>query len=53
MIFAALTSALVVRKGGSTDWKGFTLPSILYLNTLVFWQAALCWKLVGVRLEGS
>lgn len=35
MIFAALTSALVVRKGGATDWKGFTLPSILYLNTLV------------------
>ena len=35
MIFAALTSALVVRKGGATDWKSFTLPSILYVNTLV------------------
>jgi cytochrome c oxidase subunit III len=35
MTFAALTSALVVRKGGSLDWRHFTLPSILYLNTIV------------------
>jgi cytochrome c oxidase subunit 3 len=34
MSFLALTSALVVRKGGS-DWRHFTLPSVLYLNTLV------------------
>ncbi len=35
MSFAALTSALVVRKGGATDWRHFTLPSVLYLNTIV------------------
>jgi cytochrome c oxidase subunit 3 len=35
MSFAALTSALVVRKGGAPDWRHFTLPSILYFNTLV------------------
>jgi cytochrome c oxidase subunit 3 len=35
MSFAALTSALVVRKGGALDWRHFTLPSILYLNTVV------------------
>lgn len=35
MSFAALTSALVVRKGGAPDWRHFTLPSILYANTLV------------------
>jgi cytochrome c oxidase subunit 3 len=35
MTFAALTSALVVRKGSSLDWQSFTLPSILYLNTLL------------------
>jgi cytochrome c oxidase subunit 3 len=35
MTFAAFTSALVVRKGSSQDWQHFTLPSILYLNTLV------------------
>src|SRR5215475_2334633 len=35
MTFAALTSALVVRKGGAVDWRHLTLPSILYLNTVV------------------
>jgi cytochrome c oxidase subunit 3 len=35
MMFAALTSALVVRKGSSFDWRHFTLPSILYFNTLL------------------
>ncbi|MGA9806019.1 MAG: cytochrome c oxidase subunit 3 [Terriglobales bacterium] len=35
MMFAALTSALIVRKGSSLDWKTFTLPSILYFNTLL------------------
>lgn len=34
MMFAAFTSALIVRKG-SLDWRGFNLPSILYLNTLI------------------
>ena len=33
MMFAALTSALVVRKGSSLDWQSFSLPPILYLNT--------------------
>ena len=35
MMFAAFTSALFVRKGSSLDWKTFTLPSILYFNTLL------------------
>jgi cytochrome c oxidase subunit III len=35
MMFAAFTSALIVRKGSSSDWHGFALPSILYLNTLL------------------
>jgi cytochrome c oxidase subunit III len=35
MTFAALTSALVVRKGSSFDWRHFNLPPILYLNTVV------------------
>jgi len=35
MTFAALTSALVVRKGGAPDWRHLALPYILYLNTLV------------------
>ena len=35
MTFAAFTSALIVRQGGATDWQHFTLPPILYFNTLL------------------
>src|SRR6202163_2561015 len=35
MMFAAFTSALFVRKGSSLDWRTFTLPSIVYFNTLL------------------
>ena len=35
MMFAAFTSALIVRKGSSLDWRTFSLPSILYFNTLL------------------
>jgi cytochrome c oxidase subunit 3 len=35
MMFAAFTSALVVRKGASLDWRHFSLPSILYFNTVL------------------
>jgi cytochrome c oxidase subunit 3 len=35
MTFAAFTSALIVRQGSGPDWQHFTLPSILYLNSLI------------------
>jgi len=35
MTFAAFTSALIVRQGGAADWRHFTLPPVLYLNTFV------------------
>jgi len=35
MMFAAFTSALIVRKGSSLDWRHFSLPSTLYFNTLL------------------
>ena len=35
MTFAALTSALIVRQGAALDWRHFTLPPALYLNSLV------------------
>ena len=34
MLFAAFTSALVVRQSGE-DWRTFDLPSILWFNTAV------------------
>jgi cytochrome c oxidase subunit III len=45
MTFAALTSALVVRKGGAIDWQHFTLPSILYLNSIVLLASSLTLEL--------
>ena len=33
MLFAAFTSALVVRKGMSLDWVSIALPRILWVNT--------------------
>ncbi|MGA6985319.1 MAG: cytochrome c oxidase subunit 3 [Terriglobales bacterium] len=35
MMFAAFSSALIVSKGSTLAWRTFTLPSILYLNTLI------------------
>jgi cytochrome c oxidase subunit 3 len=40
MMFAAFTSALVVRKGSSMDWRTFKLPSILFFNTLVLFASS-------------
>ncbi len=35
MLFAAFTSALVVRRGVSNDWTPTALPQLLYLNTVI------------------
>jgi cytochrome c oxidase subunit III len=35
MSFAAYSSALIVRQGASPDWLHFTLPRVLFFNTLV------------------
>jgi cytochrome c oxidase subunit III len=46
MLFAAFTSAMVVRRGLSNDWAPTRLPEILYLNTLVLIASS-------ITLEGS
>lgn len=35
MSFAAYSSALIVRQGANPDWLHFTLPPVLFFNTLV------------------
>jgi len=35
MLFMALVSALVVRKGASNDWTALIIPRILWLNTAI------------------
>lgn len=50
MTFAALTSALIVRKGGANDWRHFTLPSILYLNTVVLLASSVSLEIARRRV---
>ncbi|MGA9504341.1 MAG: cytochrome c oxidase subunit 3 [Terriglobales bacterium] len=50
MMFAAFTSALVVRKGSSLDWQTFTLPSVLYFNTLVLVISSVTLELARRRI---
>ena len=35
MMFAAFTSAAIVRQGSANDWQHIVLPRILYFNTLI------------------
>ena len=35
MVFAALTSAMVVRSGLGEDWQSFRLPGVLWFSTIV------------------
>lgn len=50
MLFAAFTSAYVVRRSGS-DWRHVALPSILWLNTLILGASSLA--LEAARLNGE
>lgn|SRR5208282_1726542 len=50
MMFAAFTSALIVRKGSSLDWQSFTLPSILYINTFVLVASSLTLEIARRRV---
>jgi cytochrome c oxidase subunit III len=35
MTFVAITSAMVVRQGASLDWRHFTLPRVMYVDTFI------------------
>src|SRR5689334_5559736 len=49
MTFAALTSAMIVRKGAALDWRSFTLPPILYLNTTVLLASSITLEMARRR----
>jgi cytochrome c oxidase subunit 3 len=50
MMFAAFSSALIVRKGSSMDWQSFTLPSILYVNTFVLLLSSVTLEVARKRI---
>jgi len=49
MMFAAFTSAFIVRKA-SQDWQTFTLPSILYFNTLLLTASSVTLEVARRRI---
>ena len=51
MTFAAFTSAMIVRQGGSTDWQHFTLPSVLYLSTAVLLASSAVLEIARKRVR--
>jgi cytochrome c oxidase subunit 3 len=53
MTFAAFTSALVVRQGASPDWRHFSLPGILYTNTLVLLASSVTLEIARRRAAGK
>jgi cytochrome c oxidase subunit 3 len=52
MSFAAFSSALIVRQGGSADWRHFILPRVLYLNTLVLLVSSMTLEIARRRFAG-
>jgi cytochrome c oxidase subunit 3 len=52
MSFAAYTSAMVVRQGSTPEWHHFTLPPILYWNSLVLVASSVTLELARQRIGG-
>jgi len=50
MMFAALTSALYVREGASTDWHHIVLPPILWFNTLALIASSIALEVARRRI---
>ena len=50
MMFAAFTSALVVRQGAALYWEHLRLPRILFLNTFILLASSLTLELARRRI---
>ena len=53
MLFAAFTSALVVRKGMSFDWVSISVPRVLWLNTLALMASSATLELARHSLRAG
>lgn len=53
MVFAALTSALVVRRGLSDDWASMAKPQILWLNTALLLASSAALELARRDLKNG
>lgn len=50
MSFAAFTSALIVRQATANDWHHLTIPSIVFLNTLVLLASSVTLEIARRRV---
>ncbi|HZQ70680.1 MAG TPA: cytochrome c oxidase subunit 3 [Terriglobales bacterium] len=50
MMFAAFTSALVVRQGSAPDWRHFILPPVLYANTALLFASSFSLEMARRRI---
>jgi cytochrome c oxidase subunit 3 len=50
MMFAAFTSALIVRQASAMDWRHFTLPPVLYLNTAILFASSITLEIARRRV---
>ena len=53
MVFAALTSALVVRRGLSDDWTSMAKPPILWFNTVVLVASSIALEMARRALRSG
>lgn len=51
MMFVALTSAVVVRRGAGNDWRHTSLPPLVYWNTVVLLASSVTLELCRKRLQ--
>lgn len=50
MSFAAFTSALVVRQATATDWHPLSIPSIVFVNTLILLASSVTLQIARYRV---
>lgn len=53
MFFMALTSSFLVRKGVGNDWIAFSLPRILWVNTVILLASSMTIYVARRRLQGA
>jgi cytochrome c oxidase subunit III len=52
MFFAAFTSSMIVRQGVTPDWLHFSLPRVMYVNTLILLASSFTLELARRRFVG-
>ena len=51
MTFAAFTSAMIIRQGSAYDWQHFTIPRVLYFDTVVLLVSSVTLEVARKRVS--